>query len=325
MAKKILIYVAINGSRYSRSPSIYAPQGVPDIPYTSEEAQRNVAECYELGARLFHVHSRAVTGEHIIDPGWYRQFITPLREKYKDLKCCFATSRSGEAMEQIKMKYQQLKNQMPFHEARVKSELLRLGCIDANPDMITAFTATEVRMGNATADIGHVTDAQPPLVIKDFFQKTISTSLKNNIKHEFEITTHDSVDMIEDLQKSMTFSNPISIVILPGFTSKFQFDTSLLDEITLRLKKIIEKAGGGFITLGRILHPNGLNTELKRQELIYYSYRNPYIDAIRVGIEDGPYWSDTPSTNADLVRKTIKSLKEIGGSIATNINEIVEL
>ena len=71
VSKDLLLYLAVNGSRYSKIPSQYALRGVPKVPCTVEEVVNDVKACTQAGVRLIHVHSRGTLGEHQADPGWY--------------------------------------------------------------------------------------------------------------------------------------------------------------------------------------------------------------------------------------------------------------
>lgn len=331
MSKNLILYAAINGSRYQRESSNFAPLGVPFIPYTVEEALDNVKHCYEAGVRLVHVHSRSDSGEHKTDPKWYQTFSQVLRSQYPDVKFCFATSRSGEVMQQIKAKYISLVGNMPEKDARVESEMIRTACLKANngeslPHLLTAFTATEVRMHDESADIGHVTDSQSSTIVREFFERLTTQANAKNVCHEIEITTKNSIDIVENLQEKIKFSKPISIIILPGFTKDFQFESAFLDKVIKKARNIIERNfGKGFVTLGRILNPLAANIESKRIETIEYAVNNPDINAIRIGIEDGPYWDKEPSTNAELATKTLSHIKKSGGDIITDVNKINDI
>lgn len=325
MSRDLALYVALNGSRYSKAASNYAPQGVPYLPCTIEEIINDVKECFAAGVRLVHMHSRNRSGEHRADAKWYQRVSAILKMQYPEVKFCFATSRAGEVMGQIHDKYVLLSDLLSETDARVESEMLRLACLESTvneelPHFLTAFTATEVRMSDAAADIGHIQDAQSPEVTKRFVEKTLELSKKKKVCHELEITTLGSIDIIESLQKKLGFSTPLSIVVLPGFTKEFQFSPSILDGILQRARQVIKNAGEGFITLGRILPPCTENLESKRFECIEYALHHPCVDAIRVGIEDAPYWDREPSTNLELVMRTINYVMKLNGNIITDIN-----
>lgn len=331
MSKNLILYAAINGSRYQRESSKLAPLGVPFIPYTVKEALDNVKQCYEAGIRLVHVHSRSDSGEHKVDLQWYQIFSKTIRSQYPDLKFCFATSRSGEVMEQIKAEYISLIENMSEKDARIQSEMVRAAYLKANnkedlPHLLTAFTATEVRMHDDNADIGHVTESQNSIIVREFFERLITHANAKNVCHEIEITTKNSIDIIENLQDKIKFSAPISIILLPGFTKDFQFEPDFLDNVIKKARTIIEKNfGKGFISLGRILNPLTENIEAKRIEAIEYAINNPDVNAFRIGIEDGPYWDKNPSTNAELAINTTFHIKKMGGDIITDVNRINHL
>lgn len=328
MKKELLLCAAMIGSKYVKKPSQFAPEGVPKISYTVEETLAEFVECYKAGVRFVHVHSRGSDGEHIANPMWYQSFAQQMRSQYPDVKICFATSRSGEVMHQIEAKYQSLIPQLPEIEARIESEMVRAACLDANeahllPHFLTAFTSTEVRMDDENADIGHVGGAQDSNVIKAFVNKITNLANKKNVCHEIEITTLNSINIIENLQKAAVFSTPISIVILPGFTKNFQFVPEVLDEVIYKAHLIIKaNAGRGFITLGRILNPDLADIEDKRVEFIQYAINNPFIHAIRVGIEDGPYWNNKPSSNFEIVEKSAKLIQAFGGNVITSAEQV---
>ncbi|GEM_PF-4597454 len=323
MKKPLLIYAALTGSKYSKESNQHAPQGVPTIPYSYEEALEDAKECYRLGARLIHVHSRGNNGEHLMDTKWYSKFGQQIRKLYPDISLCFATSRTGHVAKQIGKRLQALLNSgMPEMEAFINAEFERIAYLETDnitslPDYITAFTATEVKMLDNTLETGHVNDVESPEKTRQFFETLISETNKRGIKQEIEITTLNSLDLIEKTEYSTHWGQKPSIVFLPGFTKFFPFSTETLDNMILRAKRWLDQIGGGLITLGRVLSHND-DSISARQEYIKYSLHNPHINAIRVGIEDSPFWGNQILSNPQLVLQTAQLIKEYGGDINLN-------
>lgn len=320
MSKNLLLYLAVNGSRYSKEPSKYASKGVPGLPCTVEEVVNDVKVCAQAGVRLVHAHSRGPLGEHQADSYWYSKLSKKLRSECPQVLFCFATSRAGKVSIQINERYEKLCNILNEKEARLQSEALRLACLEGTearqlPHFLTAFTATEVRMEDNAADIGHVHDTQSPEIIKMFLERVFEFAKTKNVYLEFEITTLKSIHLVEKLQSEMSFTSPISLVILPGFTADFSFSQTNLNNILPKARKIVESAGGGIITLGRVIHPFCHDVENKRNELIQYAVEHRDVDAIRVGIEDAPYWNESPSTNLELTLQTIEKIRKYKGEI----------
>lgn len=83
--EKLIITVAITGSRITR-------EATPYIPITPEEIVTSATECEEVGASIVHIHVRDPnTGLGTQDIGLFRQVVEPLREK-TDLVLCLTTS-----------------------------------------------------------------------------------------------------------------------------------------------------------------------------------------------------------------------------------------
>lgn len=83
--EKLIITVAITGSRITR-------EATPYIPITPDEIVTSATECEEVGASIVHIHVRDPnTGLGTQDIGLFRQVVEPLREK-TDLVLCLTTS-----------------------------------------------------------------------------------------------------------------------------------------------------------------------------------------------------------------------------------------
>jgi uncharacterized protein (DUF849 family) len=321
MSRSILIYAALTGSRYTREPNQYAPYGVPEIPYTYEEAFSDAEKCYQQGARLIHVHSRGCKGEHLVDSDWYHNFVRCIRNSYSDIRLCLATSRAGEVAQEIKKHYVDLLEKgMGKEEAALHAEFRRVAYLNKLgntmlPDYVTAFTATEVKMLNNELETGHVNDITSKKTTRQFFKALIKETNEKNVKQEIEITTQDSLELLEKEEHNVTWGKEPSIVFLPGFTRSFPFSIKTLDSMIARAREWLDQRGGGLISLGRILSYNE-NTDFSRHEHIRYTVQNPHIDAIRIGIEDGPFWGERTLSNSQLVQKTYELIKEYGGDIS---------
>jgi len=83
--EKLIITVAITGSRITRGTTPY-------IPITPGEIVASAIECWEAGASIVHIHVRdPLTGLGTQDIGLFRQVVEPLRER-TDLVLCLTTS-----------------------------------------------------------------------------------------------------------------------------------------------------------------------------------------------------------------------------------------
>jgi len=83
--EKLIITVAITGSRISRSQTPY-------IPITPNEIVQSAIESWEAGAAIAHIHVREPANQlGTQDPRLFKKVVEPLREK-TDLVLCLTTS-----------------------------------------------------------------------------------------------------------------------------------------------------------------------------------------------------------------------------------------
>ncbi|MBZ5795911.1 3-keto-5-aminohexanoate cleavage protein [Burkholderia contaminans] len=321
MSKQLHLYIASIGSKWRRDASAVVPHGLPALPYTVDEALEDVAACHALGARFFHVHSRGENGEHVADPAWYQAFAREFRRRFPDARICFATSRSGEVIDQIRAKESVLREQLDEADARLDAEGVRLACVASDdpvelPDLLTAFTATEVRIYAEDAEIGHVAEARSARITRDFYHRLVAVATAKRVLQEIEITTPQSIDVIERLQHESFLRAPVSIVLLPGFTRSFPFVPEQLAEIVRRAHRVIERnEGGGMLTLGCVLPPATPGADGERERFVRFAVEHPHIDAIRIGLEDAPYLDGKPASNREIVLRTLALIERSGGTI----------
>lgn len=322
MSRKLHLYLASIGSKWRRDVSRTVPLGLPTLPYTVNEALEDAAACYELGVRFFHVHSRGLDGAHIADANWYRAFATAFRERFPGARVCFATSRSGEVSKQIRLMQAQLIEQgLDAATAELDAEGVRLACVASDvdvelPDLLTAFTATEVRIYANEAEIGHVAEARGADVTREFYRRLVAVASVKQVMQEIEITTPQSIDVIERLQREGCLHGPISVVLLPGFTRSFPFEARQIGEIVRRARGVIDRnPNGGMLTLGRVLLPELSQADDQRDRFVRFAIEQPAIDAIRVGLEDAPYLNGKPATNREIVLNTRERIERFGGAV----------
>ncbi len=321
MSSSLQLYTAMSGSRFTKIPNAYAPIGVPTIPYTVNEALVDAKECYKLGVRLMHVHSRGNLGEHVMDPEWYYEFGNQIRSQCPEVKLCFASSRAGQVAETIRNRQQQLlKLGYSKEEATVKAEFERVGYLETKdaslyPEYITAFTATEVKMLDNNLETGHVSETQSPHETRQFFENLLTYTNSLRVKQEIEITTANSLDILDKFELKAQWNKQPSVVFLPGFTRSFPFSPTILNHLLPRARQWLDRMGGGLITLGRIISA-GEDSILARQEHVEYAINNPYVDAIRIGIEDSPFYGSHVLSNPEIVKNTVQLIEQLGGKIA---------
>lgn len=321
MTNSLQIYAAITGSKFSRKPNSHAPQGIPGIPYTSAECIDDVIACYQLGAQLIHIHSRSNTGQHTMIPLWYYKFSNIVRKHCPNITLCFATSRAGQVAKQIRHRHRNLIGEgFTYQEASLQAEFERVGYLKTDdsslwPDYITAFTATEVKLICNELETGHVNDVLSSDETSHFFKHLLAYTNQKKIKHEIEITTPESINIFNLTEYKALWSEKPSIVILPGFTRSFHFSPETLDVIISKSRRWLNSIGGGHITLGRVVSSNE-DSILARYEHVKYALNNPDIDAIRVGIEDGPFFGKRILSNSQLILKTTQIISELGGNIS---------
>ncbi|RKP46068.1 3-keto-5-aminohexanoate cleavage protein [Trinickia fusca] len=321
MSKQLHLYIASIGSKWRRDASATVPLGLPALPYSVDEALDDVAACHDLGARFFHVHSRGANGEHIADAAWYQAFARAFRGRFPDARICFATSRSGEVSDQIRARENELRERLGEMDAKLDAEGVRLACLASDdavelPDLLTAFTATEVRIYAEAAEIGHVAEARSSRITRDFYHRLVAVATAKRVLQEIEITTPESIDVVERLQQEAFLRGPVSIVLLPGFTRSFPFVPEQLAEIARRARRVIDRnEGGGMLTLGRVLLPTTPDADEERERFVRFAVEHPHIDAIRVGLEDAPYLDGKPASNREIVLRTIASIERFGGAV----------
>jgi len=321
MSKQLHLYIASIGSKWRRDVSAAVPLGLPALPYRVDEALDDAAACHALGARFFHVHSRGEHGEHLADASWYKAFARTFRQRFPDARICFATSRSGEVIDQIRSKEAELRERLDETDARLEAEGVRLACVASDdpaelPDLLTAFTATEVRIYAEEAEIGHVAEARDARITRDFYHRLVAAATAKHVLQEIEITTPQSIDVIERLQQEAFLRAPVSIVLLPGFTRSFPFVPDQLAEIVRRARRVIDRnSGGGMLTLGRVLPPSTPDADGERERFVRFAVEHPHIDAIRIGLEDGPYLDGKPASNREIVLRTSALIERFGGAI----------
>ncbi|MCC8367507.1 3-keto-5-aminohexanoate cleavage protein [Xenorhabdus sp. PB61.4] len=321
--KSLKLSVAMNGSKWGKKPNILNSQALPDFPCSVEEALRDTKACYALGVRQFHVHSIGSNGEHVADRLWYRNYMSSFRQYFHDASICLATSRSGQVTDQIIQKEKKLRIAGYSDEYRLLAfaETARLACLESDasllPDFVTGFTATEVRMYDDSTDIGHVTSAQSPAVTHLFYDQLTQKLKELKVKQEIEITTSDSIDIIEKIQNEQLLRTPIRIIILPEFTSSLSgWSWNEMETLVNKAERIIKKTGYyGDIVMGAILRPNTPNLEILRRHWLKFAVENPKISTVRIGIEDCPVLFDKPTSNESLVKVTCELLNEFGGEI----------
>ena len=322
--KSLKLSVAMNGSKWGKKPCLINPHGLPDLPCSVAEAISDTAACYALGARQFHIHSRGQDDEHVADKLWYEKYMSCFRQRFHDASICLATSRSGEVIDQIDRREQTLRTTWHKDECALlaSAEEARLACLEQAdqsllPDFVTGFTATEVRIYDDTADIGHVISAQQSAVTHLFYNQLTNQLKTLKVKQELEITTSCSIDIIEKLQEENLLRTPVRIVFLPEFTPSLSGWTwDEMGKLVTRARKIIKKTGyDGDIVMGVILRPGTPDLEALRRYWLKFSVEHPEINTVRIGLEDCPVLFGKPTTNASLTKLTCTLLREFGAEI----------
>jgi 3-keto-5-aminohexanoate cleavage enzyme len=85
MPDKFIINVCLTGALPSKKAN-------PHIPISPREMIRDVEECVELGASIFHVHARNENGESTWIREYYQDFLEGIRGISQDVVICVSTS-----------------------------------------------------------------------------------------------------------------------------------------------------------------------------------------------------------------------------------------
>lgn len=127
----------------------------PHVPYTPEEISLDVLKAAELGASMAHIHARNENGVPTYKKEVYKEIISRIRKKNKDILLCVSTSGRG------------------FSEFKKRSEVLDIK-EPYKPDM-ASLTLSSLNFNKQTS-------INSPDMIKAFAKKM----LDNDIKPELE-------------------------------------------------------------------------------------------------------------------------------------------
>lgn len=91
--KPLIINVALTGAVPKKSR-------YPNLPNTPEEISQEVEKCFNLGARVFHIHMRDEDDKPTQDQNLFKQTINLIRETTpKAVVCATTSSRAGNGLE----------------------------------------------------------------------------------------------------------------------------------------------------------------------------------------------------------------------------------
>lgn len=83
--EKLIINVALTGI-------IPTKRDNPNLPVTPEEIARDCEQCFNAGARIFHLHARDSEGQASCDPEIYGNIISLVRKRCPEAIICVSTS-----------------------------------------------------------------------------------------------------------------------------------------------------------------------------------------------------------------------------------------
>ena len=99
MSKPLIIAVAPNGARHSKSD-------IQHLPITPQELAETAERCADQGATMIHLHVRDAQHKHSLEPEFYRPAIAAVSEAVKDRMLIQVTSEAAGvyvAQEQIRL------------------------------------------------------------------------------------------------------------------------------------------------------------------------------------------------------------------------------
>lgn len=339
--RPIILASALTGARYSRDASSPNFHGA-NVPITPEETVADASEAYRAGARFLHIHARnPASGQQYADLGWYRAVAAGVRVACPGVLVGFPTSRKGEVGRQIEARCEQARRSSPDGRVgarqRVDAELLRGIGVEACPDTITTFTASEIAMtsGSAAGGGDGAERWADPQLIREYYRSFTAKVSRFGVGQELELTTWRAFDVIEEVaaDAALNFRGPVHVVILLGFSAALPIHRDVYEGSLARLDRFRRLTGLRLaVSVGGVIRPNeAAPGPLPRRhggrlpegthdyrEIIEWVLADDRVDAIRVGLEDTPLLYDRQRTNADLVRQAREICEELGGRVETD-------
>lgn len=345
--KPIVLTVAQTGAAYSA-------EKYPNIPVTPEAVIRDAKQCFDAGARVFHVHARnPKTGQQFANLDYYKDVKAGIRRQLGDVPLIFPTSRKGEVEFQIEDELRRVQSPVDSYAEdvarRAEAELLRGISLYAEPDRITTFTAPDILIGGrayqedyaaATASYSDSTRTswKDPAVARAYYRALTRRTRERGISEEIEVSTWGAFDVLEGIGKDPTLSFPpvLSIVLLPGFSARLPISKEALDGAMERVDRLAALTGSTIsVTVAAVIPPPLAYSGPGRRagdslpagkhdyrEVIEWIAEDPRVASFRVGLEDTPELFGEKLTNAGLVDHARRVFDELGIMTELNVSAV---
>jgi uncharacterized protein (DUF849 family) len=314
----LAIGVALNGAQYSAKE-------FSSIPVTPSQAAEQALESVEQGAVYVHTHSREPkSGEQFADPEFFRFVHEELTKRAPQVEKSAANSRKGLVGNQVlsSIAALRLRNSKITTDQLIGCELIRAVGMDTGPDMMTAFTALESKLGagweNGSAVETYTSESikgyTDPGFIAAYYEAVSAMYSQRRIVPEYEVTTMSALWTVESLIRRHLVPKHPHFIFLFGFSARLPiakevFDLCMSHVRYLKATYDVDPS----VSVGAVIQPRfaaSKRREMSQQiengkhdylELLEWAMHDETVDCVRVGLEDTPFHFGHEATNAELV------------------------
>ena len=332
-SRPLIIAAAINGAGYSAHQ-------YPQIPVTASQAVTDAVKSHEAGAAYIHFHAREPrSGGQFADLGWFRNVRDEMAILAPDAVISLASSLKGLVANQIQSSIATARLFSPelSNDRLIELQMLRAIGMDANPDLMTIFTALETKILGGDDDAQEATRSyaedttkifSDPALITAYYQRAMHMYAARNIIPEYEITTMGALWKIELLARKQWIPRRPHFIFLFGFSSRLPISRQVFD-LSMAFVRYLRSQYGvdPVVSVGSVMEPRiaafqpramGEPLEAEKHDyiqLLEWTLEDETPDAIRVGLEDTPSHFGENACNAGLVTLIKEECEKAGIAI----------
>jgi len=277
--EKVLITCAVTGN-------LTQPGSTPYLPITPKDIAESALGAAKGGAAIVHIHVRdPLTGAPAMDVSLYREVIERIRERNEELILNLTTGPGGRFV--------------PSEEdpkvAAPATTLL--------PPAARVTHIAELRPEICTLDLNTMNSGKQVVInTPDNVRKMVRVINDARVLPELELFDSGDIALMKDLLADGSLKRPLLCSIVMGVPYGFQPSP----ETVIYARDLLPTDAQFAFGIGRWMFPMAMQSYLAGGH-------------VRVGLEDGIYLSrgELASSNAALVEKAHRMIRDLGGSVAT--------
>jgi uncharacterized protein (DUF849 family) len=279
--EKVLITCAVTGN-------LTQPGSTPYLPITPKDIAESALGAAKAGAAIVHIHVRdPLTGAPAMDVSLYREVIERIRERNEELILNLTTGPGGR-----------------FVPSDEDPKVAAPGTTLLPPAARVTHIA-ELRPGICTLDLNTMNSGKQVVInTPDNVRKMAQVITDACVMPELELFDSGDIALMKDMLTDGSLKRPLLCSIVMGVPYGFQPSP----ETVMYARNLLPtEAQFTAFGIGRWMFPMAAQSYLAGGH-------------VRVGLEDGIYLSrgELASSNAALVDKAHRMIRDLGGSIATS-------